>query len=146
MSSNGSIKIVTNDFRLSSKQQFFDEMKVNGWKFEANNEVVYLLDNEDDLFNWIHEDKSNVNEIIKRVVHNLELGKDVGISMSFKDSEFGWLVLIENDFKTFNFCLEVGRKLLGNTDITDFSWHLAHIVPTLLLSGFSIERIDCDWG
>lgn len=143
MNYSGDIMVKLCYQEFGSPKKFFSALENEGWNFSVDGEVIYLLDNENGLFDFIYASESEWPNIKKELIEYLNKGKEVTVSMKFGDQLTSWLVNIGANFETIHFCVEQYRKTISETSVTDFSWHLSYIIPAFVKTGYSVEEVVC---
>lgn len=126
-----------------SPEQFFNELENEGWKFSVDGEVTYLLNNDDEMYDFIYVNENQWPNIKKELIQHLKEGKGAHISMKFGDERASWLVYIYPNFEKVHFVVEQYKKSIPEMEITDFSWHLSYIIPGFIKTGYSVQNVIC---
>jgi hypothetical protein len=143
MAKSGTIKFTINDNKNSiCSLDLIKGLLSNGWNLNYNGMVSYLPLGDED-FNWCSDkldEKDKIFHIIQDKIQNQEL---IGIILTWKNTGIGVDTLFYPSLSILSFGMYINRKCINHVDVTDFTWYLEKMIPTLLNLGLSIEVIEC---
>jgi len=128
MSRFASLNITFGNNLSLSAVNVIEALESVGWQINANNKVVYLPLNDDEMFNWTS------SELPKEALFNLIEEKEskyetVGLEMYWNDLNVG-MHLLEVETNKFCFTLNINRMYVDKeNDIMDFNWYANKIIP-----------------
>ena len=114
-----------------------------GWTLNDYGRVSYLPIGVNGKYDWASDDISKC-DLISLIKLKEDIGEQVGIVMTWKDTLIGGQMLFYSDMK-ISFILSINRQEISNTNrFTDVTWYLEKIIPALASIDVNIESIKWD--
>ena len=111
-----------------------------GWNFHP--EIEYLPLHDEDDYNW-QKEKISPEELFSIIDEEQKNQEIIGLILYYLNTDIGITLLIKNHDEII-IMLNINRKTLKNSEITDISFYIEKIAVKLEESGYLITRIETD--
>lgn len=111
-----------------------------GWKFHE--EIEYLPLHDEDDYNW-QKEKISPETLFSLIDEKQKNQETVGLILYHQYSDAGMMLLMKNTDEII-IMMNINRKTLKNSGMTDVSFYLKHIAVKLEESGIIITSIETD--
>jgi hypothetical protein len=137
MSVNASI-----DIKVESAKgaELIEKLFASNWNFNDNGQISYIPLHDTD-FDWIRVDLNTVERVKQELIEKISHNEVLGIIVVWKNSEIGGVFNYFTSSNELSLMLTINRKIIDNTNFTDFSWYLERLAP--IFESIDIERIVC---
>ena len=106
------------------------------WKIDYHEHIEYM-DNDD--FDWKLESLQNEDDVLKLLEKRYNSNNPVGIAMVTKTDNSGGMFLFYPNENILSVVININRKKVNHTALTDFSYYISHL--NLILN--NLYKIQC---
>jgi hypothetical protein len=106
------------------------------WKIDYHEHIEYM-DNDD--FEWKSEILQNEDDVLKLLEKRYNSNNPVGIAMVTKTDNSGGMFLFYPNENILSVVININRKKVNHTALTDFSYYISHL--NLILN--NLYKIQC---
>ena len=106
------------------------------WKIDYHEHIEYM-DNDD--FEWKSEILQNEDDVLKLLEKRYNSNNPVGIAMVTKTDNSGGMFLFYPNENILSVVININRKKVNHTTLTDFSYYISHL--NLILN--NLYKIQC---
>lgn len=144
MSRSGGINIGINAKKIDfGALDLLNMFELHNWSIVVNDNICYLPLNDDDKFDWTYVSKKEKEFVYTQIIQKELDNEIIGIMLLNDKFDTGFYLLIFPEFEKLSLDLYFNRKIIANSDITDYTWYLSQLCPILINAGFSLEYIEC---
>ncbi len=115
-----------------------------GWSYNDRGHISYLPLGDTESFDWQWVDL-NLWPMVSDVMKQKEaLGELIGLVVVWEAAGSGGEVLLDPSAGSILFSLTIDRQCIDRvSEVTDFTWYLARILPALASADLFVESIKC---
>ena len=112
------------------------DLLCSDWKIDYHEHIEYM-DNDD--FEWKSEILQNEDDVLKLLEKRYNSNNPVGIAMVTKTDNSGGMFLFYPNENILSVVININRKKVNHTALTDFSYYISHL--NLILN--NLYKIQC---